>query len=281
MQRLSQPRAAIAGLALDRPRLMGVVNVTPDSFSDGGRYAHHGCRRRARAAARGGGRRHPRHRRGVRPGPASDPVELEEECRRVLPVIAALAKRSRARLSVDTRKAEVMRRAALEGAHIINDVSALTHDPRSLEVAATLGLPVILMHARGDPAHHAGQADLRRRGARRVRRAGSMGGGLRAGGHSARAAGGRPRHRLRQEPGAQPGAAGLARRFARPRLRGDAGRLAQELHRPAHRGGARAIACRARSPRRFLAPRRACSCCACTTSPRRARRWPCGKARLR
>jgi dihydropteroate synthase len=78
-------------------------------------------------------------------------VHLAEECRRVLPVIAALAKRSRARLSVDTRKAEVMRRAAGEGAHIINDVSALTHDPRSLSTAAELGLPVILMHALGDP----------------------------------------------------------------------------------------------------------------------------------
>ena len=78
-------------------------------------------------------------------------MDLEEECRRVLPVIAALAKKSRARLSVDTRKAEVMRRAALEGAHMINDVSALTHDPRSLEVAAALALPVVLMHAQGDP----------------------------------------------------------------------------------------------------------------------------------
>jgi dihydropteroate synthase len=66
-------------------------------------------------------------------------------------VIAELAQRSRLPLSVDTRKAEVMRRAALEGARIINDVSALTHDPASLEVVAGLGLPVVLMHAQGDP----------------------------------------------------------------------------------------------------------------------------------
>ena len=83
--------------------------------------------------------------------PGSSPVDLEEECRRVLPVIAVLAKRSRARISVDTRKAEVMRRAAREGVHIINDVSALTHDPRSLHAVAELGLPVVLMHALGDP----------------------------------------------------------------------------------------------------------------------------------
>ena len=132
LQRLRQPRAPLAGVALDRPRLMGVVNVTPDSFSDGGRHATtdaavaHALRLEAEGADIldiGG--------ESTRPG--SDPVDLEEECRRVLPVIAALARKSRARISVDTRKAEVMRRAALEGAHMINDVSALTHDPRSLD----------------------------------------------------------------------------------------------------------------------------------------------------
>src|SRR5690349_7620838 len=129
---------------------MGVVNVTPDSFSDGGRYADtdaavaHALQLEAEGAEIldiGG--------ESTRPG--SDAVDIEEECRRVLPVIAALAKGTRARISVDTRKAEVMRCAALEGALIINDVSALTHDPRSLETAAALGLPVVLMHAQGDP----------------------------------------------------------------------------------------------------------------------------------
>jgi dihydropteroate synthase len=150
VQHLSQPRAAIAGLTLDRPRLMGVINVTPDSFSDGDRYGttdaavEHALRLEEEGADIldiGG--------ESTRPG--SDPVDLEEECRRVLPVIAALARRSRARLSVDTRKAEVMRRSAREGAHIINDVSALTHDARSLDAVAELGVPVVLMHALGDP----------------------------------------------------------------------------------------------------------------------------------
>ena len=150
LQRLGQPRADVAGIAMDRPRIMGVVNVTPDSFSDGGRYLdaeaaiEHGLQLEAEGADIldiGG--------ESTRPG--SEPASLEEECRRVLPVIAGLAKRSRARLSIDTRKAEVMRRAALEGAHLINDVSALMHDPRSMEIAAALALPVVLMHAQGDP----------------------------------------------------------------------------------------------------------------------------------
>ena len=150
LARLRQPRAAIAGVALDRPRVMGVVNVTPDSFSDGGHHAttdaaiEHALRLEAEGADIldiGG--------ESTRPG--SGGVDLEEECRRVLPVIAALARRSRARLSVDTRKAEVMRRAASEGAHMINDVSALTHDPLALETVAGFGLPVVLMHALGDP----------------------------------------------------------------------------------------------------------------------------------
>jgi dihydropteroate synthase len=68
-----------------------------------------------------------------------------------MPIIEGLAGKVRARLSIDTRKAEVMRRAALAGVHILNDISALTHDTNSLRVAAETGLPVILMHARGDP----------------------------------------------------------------------------------------------------------------------------------
>ena len=69
----------------------------------------------------------------------------------MLPVIEGLARRARVPLSIDTRNAEVMRRAAQSGARIINDVSALAHDPQSLEVAAASGLPVVLMHAQGDP----------------------------------------------------------------------------------------------------------------------------------
>ena len=150
LQRLCRPREPVAGLALDRPLVMGIVNVTPDSFSDGGRFLapdaaiDHALQLEAEGADIldiGG--------ESTRPG--SDAVDLDEECRRVLPVIQALAKRSRARLSIDTRKAEVMRRAALEGAHLINDVAALGHDPKAIETAAATGLPVVLMHARGEP----------------------------------------------------------------------------------------------------------------------------------
>jgi dihydropteroate synthase len=150
LQRLQQRRPAIAGIGLDRTRLMGVVNVTPDSFSDGGQFfsseaaVAHGLQLEAEGADMldvGG--------ESTRPG--AEAIGLEEECRRVLPVIEALARRARVPVSIDTRNAEVMRRAAAVGARIINDVSALTHDPASLGVAARTGLPVVLMHAQGDP----------------------------------------------------------------------------------------------------------------------------------
>ena len=150
LQRVCQPRADPAGIRLDRPRLRGIVNVTPDSFADGGCYntkeaaIAHALRLESEGADIldiGG--------ESTRPG--SEGVDVEEECRRVLPVISALASKSRARLSIDTRKAEVMRRAVLEGAQIINDVSALRHDPQSLDTVARLGVPAILMHAQGDP----------------------------------------------------------------------------------------------------------------------------------
>jgi dihydropteroate synthase len=150
LDRLRQPRAAIAGVTLDRPRIMGVVNVTPDSFSDGGRFLDpeaaiaHGLQLEAEGAdiLDVGGE-------STRPG--AEPVSLEEECRRVLPVVEALARRAGAPVSIDTRNGEVMRRAAGAGARIINDVSALTHDAAGLAIAAKTGLPVVLMHAQGDP----------------------------------------------------------------------------------------------------------------------------------
>lgn len=147
---ISAPRARLAGLDLKRPLIMGIVNVTPDSFSDGGHYASaqaaidHGVRLLADGADIldiGG--------ESTRPG--ASPVTLDEELRRVIPLLEGLRSRTEAPLSVDTRKAEVMRRAAQAGADILNDVSALTHDPNALGVAAESGLPVILMHAQGDP----------------------------------------------------------------------------------------------------------------------------------
>lgn len=143
-------RAPIGGLTLDRPRIMGIVNVTPDSFSDGGSFSSaRDAIAHARRLADEGAELIDIGGESTRPG--SDPVPVEEELRRVLPVIEGLVGKTRARLSVDTRKAEVMRRAALAGVNILNDVSALGYDPNSLRVAAESRLPVILMHARGDP----------------------------------------------------------------------------------------------------------------------------------
>ena len=150
LEALSAPRPRLAGLALDRPRIMGIVNVTPDSFSDGGQHDEaqtaiaHGltlAEEGAEILDIGG--------ESTRPGAAYVPVE--EELRRVLPVIEGLRARTDALISVDTRKAEVMRRAAAAGADILNDVSALTHDPDAMAAAAESGLPIILMHAQGDP----------------------------------------------------------------------------------------------------------------------------------
>ncbi|MDX2307458.1 MAG: dihydropteroate synthase [Hyphomicrobium sp.] len=149
-ENLTHARPDYAGLAMDRTRIMGIVNVTPDSFSDGGSFdsVTAAIDHALRLADEGadildiGGE-------STRPG--SDTVPLEEELRRVMPVLEGLRPRTKARISVDTRKAEVMRRAAAAGADILNDVSALTHDPAALETAAATGLPIMLMHAQGDP----------------------------------------------------------------------------------------------------------------------------------
>ncbi|MEM9706318.1 MAG: dihydropteroate synthase [Pseudomonadota bacterium] len=129
---------------------MGIVNVTPDSFSDGGLY--YDC---ASAVAHGerlvadGADILDIGAESTRPGAA--PVPADEECQRLIPVIEALSKRVKVPISVDTRKAAVAKAAIRAGASIWNDVSALTYDPASLEMAADLGAPVILMHAQGDP----------------------------------------------------------------------------------------------------------------------------------
>ena len=149
LERLGAPRPDFAGLSMDMPRVMGIVNVTPDSFSDGGRFLdaraaiEHGLRM-AEAGADvldvGG--------ESTRPGAVE--VSVQEELDRVLPVIGALAAEGLA-VSVDTRKAVVMKAAIEAGARLVNDVSALTHDPEAAETVAALGVPVILMHMRGTP----------------------------------------------------------------------------------------------------------------------------------
>ncbi len=131
------------------PLIMGIVNVTPDSFSDGGRNAEadeaiaHGiqlAKEGAQILDVGG--------ESTRPG--SDGVAEDEELRRVIPVIEGLA-RAGLKVSCDTRKTAVMRAALEAGATIINDVSALQYDPRSMAAMAEADCPVILMHAQGDP----------------------------------------------------------------------------------------------------------------------------------
>lgn len=146
---IEAPRAPIGALTFDRPVIMGVVNVTPDSFSDGGHNARadeavaHGVRLAKEGAQIldvGG--------ESTRPG--SEGVEAEEELRRTVPVIEGLAGVG-SMISCDTRKVKVMRAAISAGAAIINDVSALQHDPDSRRAIAELDCPVVLMHAQGDP----------------------------------------------------------------------------------------------------------------------------------
>jgi dihydropteroate synthase len=149
LTRVTAPRGPFAGLSLDRPRLMGIVNVTPDSFSDGGLYdTKEGAIAHAAELAAAGADIVDIGGESTRPG--SDAVEEEDELARVLPVIEGLAGLGAA-ISVDTRKASVARAAAGAGARIFNDVSALTYDPDSLAVAAETGLAIVLMHAKGEP----------------------------------------------------------------------------------------------------------------------------------
>jgi len=147
----TSPQLDCAGrvLRLDRARVMGIVNVTPDSFSDGGAHDNteaavaHGLQLVAEGADLldiGG--------ESTRPGAA--PVPLEEELRRVVPVIEQLARQTQVPISIDTFKPEVMRAAVAAGAGMINDIHALRQSG-ALAAAAELGVPVVLMHMQGEP----------------------------------------------------------------------------------------------------------------------------------
>lgn len=149
LSRLSAGRPRFAGLSMDRPRIMGVINVTPDSFSDGGRFFDAGkAIAHGRALIDEGAEILDIGGESTRPGAA--PVSPEEEIRRVVPVIEALHDAG-AVISIDTRHAGVMAAAVAAGARIINDVTALTGDPDSLGVAARSGAGVVLMHMQGEP----------------------------------------------------------------------------------------------------------------------------------
>ncbi len=149
LERFSAPRPPVAGITLDRPRIMGVVNVTPDSFSDGGdRFDSGRAAADGLAMAQAGAELIDIGGESTRPG--ADPVPVEEELRRVLPVVKELARQG-IRVSIDTRRARVMAEAVAAGAAMINDVTALGGEPDSLAVAAQSGIPVVLMHMQGEP----------------------------------------------------------------------------------------------------------------------------------
>jgi dihydropteroate synthase len=137
---------------MDRPRIMGILNVTPDSFSDGGRFlAPEAAAVQARAMVEAGAAILDVGGESTRPGAAEVPVA--EEIARTEPVIAALAAAGLdVPVSIDTRKAAVAQAALAAGARIVNDVAALTHDPALGPVVAQAGVPVLLMHAQGTPA---------------------------------------------------------------------------------------------------------------------------------
>ncbi|MGO2303863.1 dihydropteroate synthase [Providencia sp.] len=144
-----QIKARGSVLDLSTPKVMGILNVTPDSFSDGGthnRY-HDALEHVAKMVQEGaaiidiGGE-------STRPGAAE--VSVDEELARVIPIVEAIAQRFDVWISVDTSKAQVMDEAAKAGMHIINDIRSL-HEPHALEVAASTGLPVCIMHMKGQP----------------------------------------------------------------------------------------------------------------------------------
>lgn len=147
--RIAEPRGDFASLSLDIPRLMGIVNVTPDSFSDGGRFASgkNAIRQGRLLAAEGadivdiGGE-------STRPG--AETVSEQEEHDRVNHVVATLSGEDLC-VSVDSRRSAIMREALASGAQIINDISALGFDSKSASVVAEARCPVILMHVKGEP----------------------------------------------------------------------------------------------------------------------------------
>lgn len=150
--RLTAPRPPLAGLALDLPRLMGILNLTPDSFSDGGRHAGgEAAHARALELVRAGADLLDLGGESTRPGAAE--VDMDDEIARVLPVIARLAGPDGpgVPISIDTRKSAVAGPALAAGAGIVNDVSGLRFDPGLAAVAAATGAPLILMHSIGTP----------------------------------------------------------------------------------------------------------------------------------
>ncbi|TNC74601.1 dihydropteroate synthase [Rubellimicrobium roseum] len=149
LARLTAPREPIAGLTFDAPRIMGILNVTPDSFSDGGLFvAEEAALAQARAMKAQGADLLDLGGESTRPGAATVPDT--EEIARVIPVLAALRRDGAMPLSIDTRKAAVAEAALAAGADIVNDVSGLDYDPGMAAVAAR-ARGFCVMHAQGTP----------------------------------------------------------------------------------------------------------------------------------
>jgi len=147
---LTREHAPISGLDLTRPRLMGILNVTPDSFSDGGQFnGPEAALAHAQAMQSEGAHIIDVGGESTRPGAAE--VSVDDEIARTAPVIAAIRAHSDVPISIDTRKSKVGAAALQAGATLVNDVAAFTFDPSLADVAAQAHAPVCVMHAQGTP----------------------------------------------------------------------------------------------------------------------------------
>ncbi len=151
MARLCTPRKPVCGLDLSAPELMGILNVTPDSFSDGGQFeGRDESLQQAQMMIEAGAGLIDVGGESTRPG--ARVVPIAEEIERTQPVVREIAKRLNVVMSIDTRKAEVARAALTAGASLVNDVSGFTFDKKLATVAVEAGVPVCVMHTQGDPA---------------------------------------------------------------------------------------------------------------------------------
>ncbi len=150
LKAISTPRKPISGLDFSQPALMGILNVTPDSFSDGGEFdTLENARNQAVQMIDEGAEIIDIGGESTRPGAKF--VDIDTEIQRVVPAISALAAQFRGAISVDTRKSEVAKAAIAAGATIVNDVSGLTFDPELANVVAKTGVGLCLMHTQGTP----------------------------------------------------------------------------------------------------------------------------------
>lgn len=151
LARLVAPRAAIAGLEMTQPQIMGILNVTPDSFSDGGRHdAPDAAVKAALEMVEAGAAIIDIGGESTRPG--AKLVPDAQEIARTAPIIAALGRESDVLVSIDTRKSAVAGAALAEGVDLVNDVSGFTYDSALAPLCADSGVPVCVMHSKGDPA---------------------------------------------------------------------------------------------------------------------------------